>query len=115
MTECEQLISGNVRSVEMGGGAGSMQPTPDGEQQITDIWSTSCAQSQGPWPDFNAFRQTVIDGANVGSLDTAVVAAFQGAVTTNDARATGAFGAFMPAMIICINLWWFKIYIWRTI
>lgn len=115
MTECEQLILGNIRSVQMGGAAGSMVPTPEGEQQITDIWNTSCAPSQGPWADFNAFRQAVIDAVNAASLDTNVEAVFQQAVTINNARGTAAFGPFMPAMLICINLWWFKIYIWRTI
>jgi hypothetical protein len=115
MTECEQLLMGGIRSVAMGGPAGNMMPTIEGEMQITEIWNTSCAPSQGPWTDEAAFRQAIIDQANVASADIDVAAAFNSAVGTNDARATATFGSFMPAMLICIKLWWFKIYIWRTI
>ena len=116
MSECDQLIAGNIRSVQMGGPAGSMVPTPLGEQQITDIWNTTCAPSEGPWGgDFNLFRQAIIDEANTGSTDVTVEANFQTAATINDARATANFGSFIPAMLFCIDLWWLKIYIWRTI
>jgi hypothetical protein len=120
MTECEQLKTGGIRSVQMGGPTGSMQPTAEGEAQIQDIWVTSCANNPdiSPYPDYDAFRNDVIAQANGASADTAVEAVFQTAVTSNDTNTVpGAtsFRPFLPVMFICIPVWWLKIYIWRTV
>ena len=120
MTECEQLKMGGVRSVQMGGPTGNMEPTAEGEAQIQDIWVTSCANNPdiSPYPDYDAFRDDVIANANGASADTSVEAVFQATTTSNDTN-TGAgatpFRPFLPAMLICIHVWWLKIYIWRTV
>ncbi len=115
MTECEQLIGMNVRSVEMMGPNGAMVPSLSGQQQLNDIWAYSCAQMNPAWPDQAAMDAEIIALANGASMDSGVAEVFQTAVEANDASNTNAFRPILQAMGICIQTWWFNIYIWRRV
>ena len=89
---------------------------PEGEQDIVNIWATSCAPLN--WPDEAAFRQAVIDAANdsvADPLQPQVNATVFNTIVGNNANAALVFRPLVPIISICIETWWFSIYIWTRI
>lgn len=87
--------------------------TPEGEQDIVNIWETSCASMN--WPDITAFRQNVINDANAtlnDPLQPQVGALINSSIVGNNANATQLFRPLTVTIAICFKTWWFSFYIW---